>query len=51
LTATGDTSLRYDPIEGQFIYNWKTPSQKDTYWKVTVYTIDGSSISALFRLK
>jgi hypothetical protein len=51
LTATGGTSLRYDPIEGQFIYNWKTPSQKDTCWKVTVSTIDGSSISALFRLK
>jgi hypothetical protein len=51
LTATGNTSLRYDPIAGQFIYNWKTPTQKDTCWKVTIYTIDGSSISALFRLK
>jgi hypothetical protein len=51
LTATGGTSLRYDPTAGQFIYNWKTPTQKDTCWKVTVYTIDGSSISALFRLK
>jgi hypothetical protein len=51
LTATGNTSLRYDPIEGQFIYNWKTPTQKDTCWKVTVSTIDGSSIYAYFRLK
>jgi hypothetical protein len=51
LTATGNTSLRYDPIEGQFIYNWKTPTQKDTCWKVTVYTIDGSSIYAYFKLK
>jgi len=51
LTATGKTSLRYDPIAEQFIYNWKTPTQKKTCWKVTVSTIDGSSISALFRLK
>jgi hypothetical protein len=51
LTATGGTSLRYDPIEEQFIYNWKTPTQKDTCWKVTVSTIDGSSIYAYFRLK
>jgi hypothetical protein len=51
LEATGGTSLRYDPIEGQFIYNWKTPSYKNTCWQVTVYTIDGSSISALFWLK
>jgi hypothetical protein len=51
LTATGGTSLRYDPIEEQFIYNWKTPTQKNTCWKVTVSTIDGSSIYAYFRLK
>jgi hypothetical protein len=51
LTATGGTSLRYDITEGQFIYNWKTPTQKDTCWKVTVYTIDDSSIYAYFRLK
>jgi hypothetical protein len=51
LTATGGTSLRYDPIEGQFIYNWKTPSYKNTCWQVTVSTIDGSSIYAYFKLK
>jgi len=51
LTATGSTSLRYDPIEGQFIYNWKTPSQSNTCWKVILTTIDGSSIYALFRLR
>ena len=49
MTATGNTSLRYD--QGQFIYNWKTPSQQNTCWKVTVSTIDGSSIYAYFRLK
>ncbi|MCS7141852.1 MAG: PxKF domain-containing protein, partial [Candidatus Nitrosocaldus sp.] len=51
LTATGNTSLRYDTTEGQFIYNWKTPSQRDTCWKVTVEFIDGSSIYAYFRLR
>jgi hypothetical protein len=52
LTATGGTSLRYDWTEGQFIYNWKTPTQKDTCWKVTIEFQDGySSIRAYFRLK
>ncbi len=52
LTATGGTSLRYDETEGQFIYNWKTPTQKDTCWKVTIEFQDGySSIHAYFRLK
>ncbi|MFN4336812.1 MAG: PxKF domain-containing protein [Candidatus Nitrosocaldus sp.] len=51
LTATGVTSLRYDETEGQFIYNWKTPTQKDTCWKVTIEFQDGSSIYAYFRLK
>lgn len=51
LTATGGTSLRYDLTEGQFIYNWKTPTQKDTCWKVTIEFQDGSSIYAYFRLK
>ncbi|MEM0030339.1 MAG: PxKF domain-containing protein [Candidatus Nitrosocaldus sp.] len=51
LTATGGTSLRYDWTEGQFIYNWKTPTQKDTCWKVTIEFQDGSSIYAYFRLR
>ncbi len=51
LTATGGTSLRYDPVEGQFIYNWKTPNQPGTCWKVTISTIDGSSIYTYFRLR
>lgn len=51
LTATGGTSLRYDTTSGQFIYNWKTPTQSNTCWKVTVSTIDGSSIYAYFKLR
>jgi hypothetical protein len=46
--ATGGTSLRY--ADGQFIYNWKTPKMAGCY-RVTMTTIDGSSLSAYFRLK
>ncbi len=51
LTSTGGTSLRYDQVEGQFIYNWKTPVKPNTCWKVTISTNDGSSIYAYFRLR
>ena len=46
--ATGGTSLRY--AEGQFIYNWKTPKTAGCY-RVTMTTIDGSSLAAYFKLK
>jgi hypothetical protein len=49
--ATGSTSLRYDTTSGQFIFNWKAPSQKNTCYKVTMTTLDGSSIYADFQLK
>jgi hypothetical protein len=52
LIATGGTSLRYDATGGQFIYNWQTPSGKaGTCYKVTISALDGSSQTALFRLK
>jgi hypothetical protein len=50
-TATGGTSLRYDSTGGQFINNWKTPSQPGTCWRVTMTTDDGSSLAAFFKLK
>lgn len=50
-TATGSTSLRYDSTAGQFVYNWKTPSQAGKCFKVTVEAEDGTKISALFKLK
>jgi hypothetical protein len=49
--ATGGTSLRYDTTAGQFIYNWQTPKLVGKCYQVTVTMQDGSSISALFKLK
>jgi hypothetical protein len=51
LTATGGTSLRYDTTGGQFIYNWQTPKKPGSCYQVTVGTVDGSALSAYFRLK
>lgn len=48
-TATGDTSLRY--ADGQFIYNWKTPKSAGMCYRVTMTTIDGSTLMAYFKLK
>jgi multiple sugar transport system substrate-binding protein len=49
LTATGGTSLRY--ADGQFIYNWKTPKTAGKCYRVTMLTMDGSSLAAYFKLK
>jgi hypothetical protein len=51
LTATGGTSLRHDAIAGQFVYNWKTPSNAGKCYRVTMTTIDGSSLVAYFKFK
>lgn len=49
--ATGATNLRYDATGGQFVQNWKTPKTPGVSYKVTVTLQDGSTITALFRLK
>lgn len=50
-TATGATSLRWDPTANQFVYNWATPgNQAGTCWFVTMTTIDGSHLTASFKL-
>jgi hypothetical protein len=49
--ATGNTTLRYDTTGGQFIFNWKSPKSPGTCYRVTMTTLDGSSISADFTLK
>jgi hypothetical protein len=49
--STGGTSLRYDSAGGQFIQNWQTPKNAGACYRVTMTTTDGSSISALFKLK
>jgi hypothetical protein len=51
VVATGGTSLRYDETAGQFIYNWQTPRLPGKCYTVTLTTLDGSAISALFKLK
>jgi hypothetical protein len=47
--ATGGTSLRYS--DGQFIFNWQTPKKAGNCYRVTLTTMDGSSIYADFKLK
>jgi hypothetical protein len=51
ITNTGGTSLRYDATGGQFIQNWQTPKKAGECYRVTVFTADGSTITALFKLK
>jgi hypothetical protein len=51
ITATGGTSLRYDTTAGQFVYNWQTPKMGNTCWDVRLTIVDGSSITAHFRLR
>ncbi|MFG2045466.1 PxKF domain-containing protein [Dactylosporangium sp. NPDC048998] len=47
--TTGATTLKYDG--GQFHYNWKTPATPGACYAVTATTRDGSSITALFKLR
>jgi hypothetical protein len=49
--TTGGTSLRYDSTGGQFIQNWKTPTGAGKCYSTTMTTLDGSSITALFKIK
>lgn len=51
MVTTGGTSLRYDSTSGQFIQNWKTPTGAGTCYSATMTTMDGSSITALFKIK
>lgn len=51
IVTTGGTSLRYDATAGQFIQNWQTPKKAGACYVATVTFIDGSSISANFKLK
>jgi hypothetical protein len=49
IATTGNTVLRYDG--SQFIDNWQTPKKPNTCYRVTMTAIDGSKVSALFKLK
>jgi hypothetical protein len=51
--ATGGTSLRYDSVAGQFIFNWKTssPMVVGKVYRVTLTTLDGSKLVAFVQPK
>lgn len=49
LAPAGGTVLRYS--DGQFIYNWKTPSATGQCYQVTMTAQDGSPLVAYFKLK
>lgn len=51
LTTTGGTTFRYDWSGGQFVQNWQTPKKAGACYQVITTTADGSSLSALFKLK
>ena len=51
MTTTGGTSLRYDTTGAQFIQNWQTPKAAGTCYVATATFVDGSKLSALFKLK
>lgn len=51
ILGSGATALRYDTTTGQFVYNWKTPTQKSTCWDVKVVALDGTEIQTHFSLK
>lgn len=51
ITATGNTSLRYDSTGGQYIYNWKTPNMPGACLQLSMTSADGSHIDANFKLK
>jgi hypothetical protein len=51
VTSTGGTSLRYDATGGQFIQNWKTPTGAGNCYTATMTALDGSSITAYFKIK
>jgi hypothetical protein len=51
VTSTGGTSLRYDTTGHQFIQNWKTPTGAGTCYAATMTTQDGTTLTALFKIK
>ncbi|MFJ6079491.1 PxKF domain-containing protein [Pseudarthrobacter sp. NPDC092419] len=49
--AAGSTAVRFDATAGQFVYNWKTPTGAGNCYQLTMKAADGSSTSAIFKLK
>lgn len=51
IVTTGGTTLRYDTTGQQFIQNWLTPKTPGTCYQVTMTALDGSKLTAYFKLK
>ena len=49
--STGGTALRYDSTANQYVYNWATPTTKNTCYRLTVTPPDGQARVALFQMK
>jgi hypothetical protein len=49
--ATGGTALRYDTAGNQYIYNWQSPRQPGSCYRVTIVLTDGTSHHADFQLR
>jgi hypothetical protein len=47
--TSGSTALKYE--NGQYIWNWKTPSKAGTCYQVAVITVDGAELTAQFKLR
>jgi hypothetical protein len=51
VTTTGGTSFRYDTTGGQFIQNWKTPTNVGSCYAVSVTATDGTTVGpAYFKI-
>lgn len=50
-TVAGGNHVTYDAEAGRFQYNWQTPKHASGCMQLTVLTIDGSQLAALFQLK
>ncbi len=51
IVTTGGTTLRYDVTGQQFIQNWLTPKSPGTCFQVIMTALNGSKLTAFFKLK
>jgi hypothetical protein len=51
IVSAEDDGLEYEVGPGEFRLKWKTPNRPNACLKATLTTVDGSTLSALFKLK